>query len=380
MLRRLALTLLPCVAALFVLLAPRAARADQPGGHTVQVAVLGFDSEDADDQADALTGALRSRMRSASGWALIETTQSLGMLTAGLKCQTRPNPECQQRIAEQIRAERYVWGLVSKGPTVGQVTAEVHLYQKGKPDTALKETFSDNLKDPNDDKGIGKIASRIVERLGATTLGTIVVRVGEGGTGEVVVDGEKRVALANGTAKLDVAPGGHSVEVASPGGLPAKRNVLVTAGKEAVVEIGQAPARDAQPEAGKPFPTRKVLGGAALGAGVALGVVSVLSLTAYLGNVRDGKEIQGKIPDGKKPCEYTTGSSDEKAFCELEDKANTNSTVAWVTGTVGVVALGVGAYLFFADSPAEKGAAARYKTRVTPAVGSMSGVFVTGSF
>ena len=143
---------------LTVLALPRIARADQPGAHTVPVAVLAFDSEDSEEQADAVTGAVRSRVRAAPGWSLIETTQSLGMLTAAMKCPTRPPPECQQKIAEQIRTERYIWGFVMKGPTQGQVTAEIHLYQKGKADTVLKESNADNLKDSNDDT-LRKIAT-----------------------------------------------------------------------------------------------------------------------------------------------------------------------------------------------------------------------------
>ena len=43
-----------------------------------------------------------------------------------------------------------MWGTVQKGPA-GQVTAEVHLYQRGKSDTVVREQYADNLKDPNDD-------------------------------------------------------------------------------------------------------------------------------------------------------------------------------------------------------------------------------------
>ena len=156
--------------ALMTLLVPRLSHADQGGGHTVPVAVLTFDSEDAEDQADAFTGALRSRIRAAQGWSLIETAQSLGMLTAALKCPSRPPPDCQQRIGEQLKAERYIWGYVAKGPQSGQVTAEIHLYQRGKPDTVIKENYADNLKDQNDDT-LRKIAAHVLERLGGQAVG-----------------------------------------------------------------------------------------------------------------------------------------------------------------------------------------------------------------
>jgi hypothetical protein len=54
-------------------------------------------------------------MRAAPGWSLTETTQSLGMLTAALRCPARPTLECQAKIGEQLKAERYIWGLLAKG-------------------------------------------------------------------------------------------------------------------------------------------------------------------------------------------------------------------------------------------------------------------------
>lgn len=377
--RRLALVLAFVLALVSVLLvAPRDARADQPGGHTVQIAVLGFDSEEADDQADALTGALRSRVRGASGWSLMETSASLGMLTAGLKCPPRPTPDCQQRIADQLKTERYIWGIVTKGPTAGHVTAEVHLFQKGKPDTTFKEQFSDNLKDPNDEKGIGKIAARIVERLAGSVLGTIVVKAGDA-SGEVVLDGDKRVALVSGSAKLEASPGSHSIEITSGAGAPTKRTVLVTAGKESVVELGAAEPAGPQ-EPGKPFPTRKAIGGGVLAAGVVLGVLSVVNLTSWMDDKSKGEDLAKFVPNGEKPCD-PNGNAE---FCQLDKDAKTHSAVAIVTGSLGAVALGVGAYLFFVDgggsSDKAAAAAAARKTRVLPTVGQTNGLVLSGSF
>src|SRR5262249_20046685 len=115
-----------------IMLSPRSARADSSPSHSVSVAVLALDSDDAEEQADALSGALRSRIRSSQGWSLVETNQSLGMLTAALRCSGKPlTADCAQRISDQIRAERYIYGYVTKGPQASQVTAEIHLFQRG---------------------------------------------------------------------------------------------------------------------------------------------------------------------------------------------------------------------------------------------------------
>src|SRR4051812_45323916 len=74
------------------------AHADSSAAHTVPVLVLSLDSDDAEEHADALTGALRSRIRASQGWSLVETTQSLGMLTAALRCPAKPlTADCEQR-------------------------------------------------------------------------------------------------------------------------------------------------------------------------------------------------------------------------------------------------------------------------------------------
>ena len=364
---------------LTVLALPRIARADQPGAHTVPVAVLAFDSEDSEEQADAVTGAVRSRIRAAPGWSLIETTQSLGMLTASMKCPTRPPPECQQRIAEQIRTERYIWGFVMKGPTQGQVTAEIHLYQKGKADTVLKESYADNLKDSNDDT-LRKIATRIVERLGGAAVGVVIIKSTEQ-TGEIVVDGEKHVALAQGTARVELAAGGHSIELAPAGGPAVKRNVLVTAGRETVVEF--TPQGAAEPPAeGSPARTRKIIGGISMGVGANLGAVAIYEAFHWNSLQSDGEDYARRLD---KPGVPGTECRTYDSQCQrIDSDAKVASGLAWTLGGVGAVGLGVGAFLFFTDpgsSEPNRAEAPKPKTRVLPQVGGNSGgVMVLGSF
>lgn len=376
---------------LAVILVPRGARADQSTAHSVSVAVLAFDSDDAEEQADALTGALRSRIRASQGWSLVETSQSLGMLTAALRCPGKPmTAECEQKIAEQIKSERYIFGYVTKGPQ-GQVTAEVHLYQKSKPDTKITEVYADNLKDQNDDT-LRKIAQRVLERLGNSAVGTIVVKMGSE-NGELVVDGDKRVPLQNGTARLELAPGGHSVEVAITGQPVQKRNVLVTAGKETVVDLALASTGPSEPsKSDKPFPTRKVLGGGLAVLGVGAAVVAVVGGLGYQSATDEGERLnqtvtnpQEKLPAGQTPdeaCGSPGGLSPSAAICKENDKANTGSTIFWVATPAAALLLVAGAYFLFTDGGAEKEkAAALKKTRLVPSVGHNSGgLFLSGSF
>ena len=397
MLRRWLVLALVVVA---VLLVPRRhARADQSTAHSVAVAVLAFDSDDAEEQADALTGALRSRVRASQGWSLIETSQSLGMLTAALRCPTKPiSAECEQRIADQIKSERYIFGYVTKGPQANQVTAEVHLYQKSKPDTVIRESYADNLKDQNDDT-LRKVAQRLLDRLGGTAVGTIVVRMGSE-NGEVIVDGEKHVPLERGTARLDLSAGGHSVEVAVAGQPSQKRNVLVTAGKETVVDLALTTTGSVEPaKSDSPFPTRKVIGGSIAALGIGAGIVATVMGLGYLDAKKAGEDYANakgpenpedpRLPDGQtadQACDSGALASNT-TICKKNDEAHTKSTVFWVTAPTAVVLLGVGAYFLLTDgSSSERGttsARAPKKPRIkaAPSVGwSSAGVVLSGTF
>ena len=384
-----------------VVLLPRGhARADQSTAHSVSVAVLAFDSDDAEEQADALTGALRSRIRASQGWSLVETSQSLGMLTAALRCQSKPiSAECEQKIADQIKSERYIFGYVTKGPQANQVTAEIHLYQKSKPDTVIRESYADNLKDQNDDT-LRKIAQRVLERLGGTAVGTIVVRMGSE-NGEVIVDGEKRVPLEKGTARLELSAGGHSVEVAVAGQAPQKRNVLVTAGKETVVDLALTSTAPAPaPTSETPFPTRKVVGGGLVALGVGAGVFATVMGLGHLEAKKAGEDYakgtgpenpeDPRLPAGMKPdqaCE-SGALNPNTTICKKEDEAYTKSIMFWVASPAAAVFLLAGAYFLFTDGGSDEkasttGKAAPPKPRVkaAPSIGyNSAGLILSGSF
>ncbi|MCL2724988.1 MAG: hypothetical protein FWD69_11185 [Polyangiaceae bacterium] len=363
---------------------PRQAFAEQPAPHTVPVAVLVFDSQNAAEQADALSGALRSRIRTAAGWSLLETTQSLGMLTAALNCPPNPPPECQQRIAEHVKADRYIWGVVGKGPLPGQVTAQIHFFQKNKPETIIKETYTDNLRDSNDDT-LRKIAASIIERLGASAVGTVVVHAGQA-DGEIVLDGDVRVPMKGGTATAVLADGSHSIEIIAPGFVTTKRNVLVTAGKETPVEIALVRAGPPPP----PLVSRKVIGGVALGAGVVLGAVAVQQALFYGTLQNRGKDAVAThfannptdTQDLKPWCRQSGGGLPE--LCTIDNRSKQASAIAIVTGALGVVGVGAGLYFLLTgdnSSSATPPSTTATHPRVIPAVGAgMNGLMIDGAF
>jgi hypothetical protein len=113
--------------------------------------VIAIQADDADDQAEALTAAIRSRVRVTPGFSLLESDFALEVLTLGLKCGGVPNEACQIKIGDHIHADRYIWGTVKRAKSHRQVTAELHLWSRGHPSSRVQLTFSDNLTAPGDE-------------------------------------------------------------------------------------------------------------------------------------------------------------------------------------------------------------------------------------
>src|ERR1700722_1454117 len=134
---RLAFTLLAASSALAL---PGAAWADAPSAKAQPVYVLSLSTEDSDDQADALTQAMRSRVRQSHGWSLLETPQSFETLAIALKCPPKPDAPCLQRIGDQLHADHFVWGTLSKGGP-GQVKATLHMWTRGKSDVEATNSY-----------------------------------------------------------------------------------------------------------------------------------------------------------------------------------------------------------------------------------------------
>ncbi|HEX7663275.1 MAG TPA: carboxypeptidase-like regulatory domain-containing protein [Polyangiaceae bacterium] len=240
-------------------------------------AILGLDSDDAERQADALSSALRTRARAQAGWVISDNTDSIALVTAALRCPAHPDATCEKHIGEQLKTDKFMWGTVKRvGP--GQLAAEVHYWQRGKADSSVREIFPDSVKDATD-PAVKAAASHIFEKLtGATPLGgTVTVKAGEG-SGAVFVDDEAKGTLTNGSAKIDVAPGQHTIEVRAEGFMPSKQTVNVTASADTPVTLTLVPAAATAnpPPPVEPPPVapskggsgRKILGFALIGLGV----------------------------------------------------------------------------------------------------------------
>jgi hypothetical protein len=337
----------------------RVARAEAPGPRTPPVHVLGIDSDDAEDQADALTGAIRSRVRSAPGWSLQETQHPLGMLTAALRCPPKPDAACLQRIGDQLHADRFVWGVMTKAPG-NQVTVEMHLWARGRPDTSDKETYSDNLQDQNDET-LRRIATRILDKIsGTVTTGTVTVHAGDS-EGVVWINGQKNRALEHGAATIALAPGKYDVEVRAQGFASAKQeNVTVSAGLDTSVALRLEPAA-AAPEAtsaASSVDVRRVAGWSLIGVGAAAGIVAAIEGIEFISAKNDLDTARAQVPS-----QITDVCNSNEAFspsaqaaasaCAKYNQAATDRTVGVIVGSAGAIAIAVGAVLLLTEHAKE---------------------------
>jgi hypothetical protein len=377
---RLALVFAACSLAAALVAVARPAHAEPPNARATPVYVLSIWTDDADDQAEALTQALRARVRQAQGWSLLETTQSFETLAIALKCPSKPDAGCLQRIAEQLHADRYVWGTMAKKKGPGEVTADLHLWARGKGDTEAAETYSDNLKDASDES-LKQVSARLFGKLtGGAAGGTLVVHAGSG-AGYVLVDGSQRATLEGGVARLDVPMGAHTVAVRVPGFDAPAQQATIPAGTEQEITFALTPAAapPVEGESHSSFPARKVLTYGAFIAGAGLLVGSGVEVGVWVSDSNKSKDDRKNVPASVTDVCATEVNSFAQDACRRSKDAVTASTLAWILGGAGVALVGTGLVLALTDKGSSEShdattpAARRPRVDVLPVVGARGG-------
>jgi hypothetical protein len=351
----------------------RSAGAEPPNPKATPVYVLDIETEDADDQADALTQALRSRVRLAQGWSLLETGQSLGKLIVVLKCPTKPDAPCLQRIGDTIRADRFLWGQMSKKNS--QVTVELHLWSRGKPDARTSETYSDNLKDPNEES-LRKIASRLfAQATGSSATGTVTVRAGTA-NGTVLVDGQEKGKLENGVAKVEVPTGAHTIAVRVPGFELWSQPVTVGAAADQEIAATLTPAKAEPPPVvvtTKSLPVRKIAAYTAIGVGGASMIIGVVEGFHFLSLKSDLDGDRGNVSSNVTDVCQDLSTNAAIDACQKYKDAKSARILEWVFLGVGAALVTGGVVLLVTDhssDDAAKDKAGAFK--VLPHVGPRS--------
>jgi hypothetical protein len=261
----------------------------------------------------------------------------------------------------------------------GEVTADVHLWSRGRPETDATEAYSDNLKDASDESLRG-VATRLFAKLtGGVSGGTVVVHAGTG-KGTVLVDGVDRGALDGGTARVDVPAGSHTITVKVPGFDAQPQTATVAMASDQDMTFTLNPVAAPPPETPSTGPSARkvgewtaiVVGGGLMAGGVVMGV-------KWLVDYLHGKDLQNKIPTTTQDACQRLGDQNEKDLCDTSKTVTTDYTIGWILGGAGAAVLGTGLLLLVTDHSSKEGGPAaeqppqaKPRFEVVPQVGARS--------
>jgi hypothetical protein len=313
-----------------LLLVGAVAHADPPGPNALAIHVISVQSDDAEDQADALTGALRSRVRALHGFSLGEGDFALEVLTLGFKCGETPDEACQAKIADHIHADRYVWGTLKRIKANKQVVADLHFWVRSHPTSRTQFTYSDGLTAPGDE-ALKRLADDALTKL----LGVHKAPPAAPSTGPTAVPAPAQ----SGAAGVARAPAASAA--------PAKSSSM-TLSTGSTAELGEGRGNG-----------HRTAGWAGVGLGGALIAAGVYS-AVRVHDVDTNAEFQlyrAGFRPGVDVCDQARAGVDAKIVgaatpAEAQDfcsQATTFQTLQFVFFGLGAVSAGAGIYLLATD-------------------------------
>ncbi len=358
-----------------------------PSADGTPIAVLTFDEDGFEEQAEAFTLAVRGRLRLVGGWAMRDDVPSLALLAASNRCGAELDAACQTKIADQLKLDYFVWGRIDRATSQkGYVTATMRIYRRNGAMTETKETYSENLKDSNDD-ALRQIAQRALDKLLGRSAGKLLITAPPG-PGQVVVDSKLRFPIENGRATIEVPAGPHRVEVFVKGYATQSKNLTVPASDQVTFDAPVVKDEHATGEADNGIPGRTlasvglfVAGGAAL---VGSGYFTARFISEN-SKAQDGRTlIQGNddICNPQYSLKPTLPNADALVqACTHAGNANRAWPWAWVLGGVGVASVGVGVYLLVTAPSKEPEKKTGMKSlQFTPLLSDQPGLSLSGRF
>ncbi|MFO0551514.1 MAG: PEGA domain-containing protein [Polyangiaceae bacterium] len=352
--------------------------------------MLTIQTLDAFDQAEALSAALRRIVEEAPGWSyqVLDQEYALLVLTASLACDDKPDAACEEKIAEEIHVDRYIWGTMEKDGS--EVVGELHLWTRGQGSKMAKFRYSDNLTTSADETLLEIARQKFAEIGGGPPESKLTIQAGKV-SGKVFLDGKEAGELKDGVASLSVTPGPHKIRIEAPGYQTMEGSVEIRPRQEGSLTLTPSFA-EAGPD------VQKILGGTAIGLAVAAAGVGVFGGVRVLMVNSDLDVYKNNTPGNSKPvfegdgCERSDngaypnmigGTEEERAYamslCDDGALAQTLQFVFWpisaAFGVAGTVLLAT------ADWSDKKSQAASLPFVIIPSVGpSGGGAVVAGRF
>jgi hypothetical protein len=322
-------------------------RAEPPNAKAIPVYVLSIWTEDADDEAEALTQALRWRVRQAPGWSLLESGQSFETLSIALKCPPKPDAVCLKRIGDQLKADHYIWGTMERRKRSSDVSTELHLWARGRPDVDARGTFADSLKDA-DDESLRAIAAGLFGKLTGGGL----------------------------SSPAPTPPASVVAAAPTPTPTPSVRDPEPTA----PLTLARLRPASLSPEGSEPrLPVQSVLAYSAFALGAGFLVASAIEAATWISDSNRSADDRKSVP--KSVTDVCTDQVDALArdACARSKDAVTASTLGWIFVGVGAAFVGTGIWLIATDTPkdAVSGSVRRSIPRagfdVLPTIGARGG-------
>lgn len=369
-------------AAMWILGAASPSYADPPGPNALPIHVISIKTEEADAQADALSGALKAEVRRLAGWSLAEGDYSLEVLAMALRCPSPPDAACEMRIADEIKAERYVWGTLDEVPGK-MVAGKLHLWTRNHGQTSVDIRFSSNMTEASDDALRKVVHDALMQLTGGPPKGSVKITAGDV-SGQVFVDGEPSGAIKAGAATIFVTVGDHKIEVRAPGYADTVGQVSVAPNGSVALNLVPLPAETSSST--KPN-LRRIGGYSALAAGGVLaigGVYSALkvnsinnddSFSQYRKAMERGANMCDEANKGT-PAPDNIGAASPSTVSDMCSQASKYQSLQWVFLGLSAVSIGAGTYLLATEPSSEQGPpepSTAARVRVLPSAGPGAG-------
>ncbi len=338
--------------------------ADPSGPNALPIHVVSVRTDDSDDQAEALTAALKSEVRKLKGWSLGDGDFSLEVLSLALRCPNPPDAACEMRIADQIKATRFIWGGLKRAPG-HRVAGTLHLWSRDQGQTKTDVSFADNITEASDDS-LHKIVQEGLQALtGGPPKGSVKIAAGDV-NGQVFVDGEPSGAIHDGQATIFVPVGSHKIEVRAPGYAATSGDVSVRPNASVGLTLNPMTEEAARKASTPPNwhkiggYTSLVVGGGLLAAGV-YSSLKVRSISNDTGMAAYRDSVPGDVCQNAANGVESTKREDAARSHDVDQmcsSARTYTPLQYVFYGLGAVLAGTGVYLLLTDKKGDEGTAA----------------------
>jgi hypothetical protein len=331
------------------------------------VQVLAVQSDDAVDQAQAMTSALKDAALHQSSIKLVPGDYSLEVLSLALSCPDTPDDACLAKIAGKIKADAFVWGTLSKDGK--KLDLKLNLYRRGQTSRSSEVRYSPSLENEElKDIASGTLSQLFSQKRSSARAepeeetGKLLLSADDL-NGQIVIDGAPAGEIRDGHAQLELPVGEHDISVRTDGYLDAEGTVTISHDKRALLRLhprklgvtrashddSNSDSSDAQSNAGAGWGAI-IVGGAF----VAAGVYSTLRVNS-INHDSEFDSYRAGIAKNDDACVeanrnlVVTGATAPSRISELCSQSKTFEALQYVFFGLGAVAAGTGALILLTD-------------------------------